>query len=55
MPNSIQAEVATGPHKGTPFIIPRINIHTTIEQVGVEFKRCQFPIRLAFAMTINKP
>ena len=55
MPNSIQAEVATGPHKGTSFIIPRINIHTTIEQVGVEFKRCQFPIRLAFAMTINKP
>ena len=54
MPNLIHAEVATGPHKGTPFIISRINIHTTIEQFGVEFKRCQFLIRPAFAVIINK-
>lgn len=54
MPNSIHAEVATGPHKGKLFLIPRITIYTTVEQVGVEFKRCQFPIRPAFAMTINK-
>ena len=54
MSNSIHAEVATGPHRGKLFLIPRITIYTTVEQVGVEFKRCQFPIRPAFAMTINK-
>ena len=54
MPILIQAKIATGPYKGNTFLIPRISIMTTVEQVGVEFKRCQFPIRPAFAMTINK-
>ncbi|KAG2191246.1 hypothetical protein INT47_012402 [Mucor saturninus] len=50
----IQAEVATGTYEGNIFLIPRITLCSTVEQVGVEFKRCQFPIRPAFAMTINK-
>lgn len=52
--HTIQAEVATGPYKGNTVLIPRITVTSTVEQVGVEFKRCQFPIRPAFAMTINK-
>ncbi|KAG2209273.1 hypothetical protein INT47_005565 [Mucor saturninus] len=52
--HTIQAEVATGPYEGNIFLIPRISLCSTVEQVGVEFKRCQFPIRPAFAMTINK-
>ena len=35
-------------------MIPRIDLTSDEERVGVEFKRRQFPIRLAFAMTINK-
>ncbi|KAI7887939.1 uncharacterized protein EV154DRAFT_566937 [Mucor mucedo] len=50
----IQEEVATGPYEGNIVLIPRITLCSTVEQVGVEFKRCQFPIRPAFAMTINK-
>ncbi|KAG2190502.1 hypothetical protein INT47_003941 [Mucor saturninus] len=52
--HTIQAEVATGPYEGNIFLIPKISLCSTVEQVGVEFKRCQFPIRPAFAMTINK-
>jgi hypothetical protein len=35
-------------------VIPIVSLNSTIEQVGVEFKRCPFPIRPAFAVTINK-
>lgn len=52
--HTILAEVATGLYEGNIILIPRITLCSTVQQVGVEFKRCQFPIRPAFAMTINK-
>ncbi|KAG2193019.1 hypothetical protein INT47_012144 [Mucor saturninus] len=52
--HTIQAEVATGPYEENIFCTLRISLYSTLEPVGVELKRCSFPIRPAFAMTINK-
>ena len=38
--------------KGTDLLLPRIPMTTS--EMPFDFKRLQFPIRLAFAMTINK-
>ena len=50
----IEAEVATGLLKGQRVFIPRMSLIPTDDDSPVEFKRRQFPIRLAFAITINK-
>ena len=52
--NVIRATVMTGPKAGSSVFIPRIELETDAEQAGVQFKRLQFPVQLAFAMTINK-
>lgn len=52
MPNLIEATILTGKAKGEDVLIPRIPMIPT--DIPFEFKRLQFPIRLAFAMTINK-
>lgn len=51
--NVIQAEICTGKNCGSIVLIPRIQHHSN---VGLPFtlKRRQFPVKLAFAMTINK-
>ncbi|XP_015378227.1 PREDICTED: ATP-dependent DNA helicase pif1-like [Diuraphis noxia] len=50
--NVIEASILNGKFRGEDVLLPRIPIITT--DVPIEFKRVQFPIRLAFAMTINK-
>ncbi|XP_036339810.1 uncharacterized protein LOC118749148 [Rhagoletis pomonella] len=52
MKNIIEATILNGKFQGENVLLPRIPIIPT--DVPVEFKRVQFPIRLAFAMTINK-
>jgi hypothetical protein len=54
--NVIEATIATGPNKGDLALIPRIKfINLATEGLcPVDFQRVQFPIRLAFGMTINK-
>jgi len=55
MQHIIDAEIATGPDKGRRVFIPRLNItpsHT--KRMPFTLRRWQFPLRLAFAMTINK-
>lgn len=52
MSNVIHARVLKGKFKGEEVLIPRIPMIPT--DMPFEFKRIQFPIRLAFAMTINK-
>ncbi|KAJ7946864.1 ATP-dependent DNA helicase [Quillaja saponaria] len=53
--NIIDAEIATGHHIGECVFIPRIPfLPLENEKVPFPFKRTQFPIRLCFAMTINK-
>ena len=51
-PNVIAATIMTGCAKGQVTYIPRIPIIPG--DLPFEFKRLQFPVRLAFAMTINK-
>ena len=54
-PNLIGAEIAVGAHKGKHVFIPRIPLHPAEnESTTFAFCRTQFPIRLCFAMTINK-
>jgi len=50
--NLIEATILTGCGSGESVFIPRIPIIPSDEPIS--FKRLQFPIRLAFAMSINK-
>lgn len=50
----IEAEIVTGSHAGKVALIPRINMTSSDDTVPFALKRRQFPIKLAFAMRINK-
>jgi len=50
--NLIEACILTGKGEGEVVFIPRIPLISS--DFPVEFKRLQFPVRVAFAMTINK-
>eukprot|EP00102_Acyrthosiphon_pisum_P013585 XP_008183218.1 PREDICTED: ATP-dependent DNA helicase PIF1-like [Acyrthosiphon pisum] len=52
MNNVIEATIIKGKYKEEDVLIPRILMIPT--DLPFDFKRLQFPIRLAFAMTINK-
>ena len=51
---AIEAEIASGVNKGKSVLIPRITLIPSDTQFPFTLKRCQFPIRPCFAMTINK-
>ena len=45
----------TGPNEGDLFCVPRINLHHMDATDGsLPFTRRQYPVRLAFCMTISK-
>lgn len=50
----IEAVVITGAHQGTRVFIPRITLSPATHELPFTLKRLQFPVRLAFGMTINK-
>lgn len=50
----INATILTGDKAGEPVFIPRISLTPSSVDVPVQFTRRQFPVRLSFAMTINK-
>ncbi|KAJ8892298.1 hypothetical protein PR048_004878 [Dryococelus australis] len=52
MNNIIEATILKGKFKGENVLLPRITMIPT--DMPFESKRLQFPVRLAFAMTINK-
>lgn len=52
MNNWIEATIITGKFNGETVLIPHIPLIT--DNTPFQFKRLQFPIRLAYAMTINK-
>ncbi|KAL1930789.1 hypothetical protein VTP01DRAFT_10951 [Rhizomucor pusillus] len=53
--NLIEAEIITGHHAGRIVYIPRITIYSSeSEELPFRFSRHQFPVRVSFAMTINK-
>ena len=51
----LEARVLTGSHAGTTAVIPHISLSSSASS-GLPFilRRWQFPIRIAFVMTINK-
>ncbi|GFW73366.1 ATP-dependent DNA helicase [Trichonephila clavipes] len=50
--NILGASILTGVGKGKRVILPRIPIIPT--ELPFQFKRVQFPVKLSFAVTINK-
>ena len=53
--NAIDAEIVIGQHAGRRVFLPRIPLcPSDNDMFPFKFKRKQFPIRLSFAMTINK-
>ena len=52
MPHVLEATILTGPGTNEDIFIPRIPL--MLVDVPFEFKRMQFPVRLSFAITINK-
>ncbi|XP_021747421.1 ATP-dependent DNA helicase PIF6-like [Chenopodium quinoa] len=54
-PNIVQCVIAVGQYKGNHVFIPRINLHPSASaKYPFQFERKQFPLKLSFAMTINK-
>ncbi len=54
MDTVIQAEVMTGPDAGNLVVIPKLSLTPSDKRLPVMMRRLQFPVRPAFAMTINK-
>ena len=52
--NVIEAKISCGPYKGDTVLIPRIPLEPTDTLLPFQFRRLQFPLKPAFAMTINK-
>jgi ATP-dependent DNA helicase PIF1 len=52
--HTIDCEVATGSNKGNRTLIPRITLTPSDTFLPFKLRRHQFPVRLSFAMTINK-
>ena len=50
----IEAQILTGDKAGNLAFIPRISLAPSTSELPFSMTRRQFPIRLAFAMTINK-
>jgi hypothetical protein len=50
----LQAEVMVGAHAGKQVLLPRISLTPSDGNMPFKFIRRQFPIRPAFALTINK-
>ncbi|KAJ0847366.1 putative DNA helicase [Helianthus annuus] len=54
LPRIIEAQVITGIASGHRVYIPRINFVKKDQELPFIFKRKQFPIKVCYAMTINK-
>ena len=50
----LSCRIATGTHSGETVFLPRMDLEPSPAQFPIKFTRTQFPIKPAFAMTINK-
>ena len=51
----VVVRLVTGSHSGNLVAVPRINLSPSTQgNMSIQFTRRQFPLRLAFCMTINK-
>jgi len=46
--------ISQGAYYGNRHLLPRISLYPSQSNLPFSFKRLQFPVRLAFAMTVNK-
>ena len=53
-PHVLECRLLSGNNAGKAVFIPRITINADTAELPIAFSCCQFPVRLAFAMTINK-
>ena len=54
-PNVIELAVLTGPGKGDRLLLPRIWMEVAADSgLGFSFRRLQFPLKVAFGMTVNR-
>ena len=54
MRNCIEVTIATGNCEESDVFLPRIPLVPSGANIPFEFKRLQFPVRVCFAMSINK-
>ncbi|XP_057299243.1 ATP-dependent DNA helicase PIF6-like [Hydractinia symbiolongicarpus] len=52
--NVIDCEILTGIRRGDRVIIPRVSLCPNDTNLPFQIKRTQFPLRLSYALTINK-
>jgi len=50
----IEAIILVGTHRGQIVMIPRIDFIPENKELPFQYRRRQFPIRVCYAMTINK-
>ena len=50
----LEAEIATGKDRGTIVLLPRISLTLSDPSCPIPLRRTQFPVRPAFAMTVNQ-
>lgn len=53
-PHVIEVRLLTGSHAGSIALLPRVTLDSSANELPILLRRRQFPVRLAFAMTINK-
>ena len=55
-PHVLHIQLLTGDHAGDTTFIPRITLTPSLSGIdcAIKLSRCQFPIQLTFALTINK-
>ena len=46
--------ILNGPNQNDIFHIPRIDLHSSDNDLPFTLRRCHFPVKVVFAMTINK-
>ena len=50
----ICAEIITSEYRGQYVMIPKISLSSQDSNLPINIARCQFPVRLAYCLTINK-
>ena len=50
----IEAEISMGQFRGSKYLLPRMDLTSEGARLPFTLKRRQFPVRICFAMTINK-
>ena len=50
----IEIQITAGDFKGNTAFVPRVVLNSSDTDFPFKLRCCQFPLRLAFAMTINK-